>query len=94
MRPGAAGREAEVALPATLRDATAPWLSLVPLRDDLAELAAADPHPDVRLLERRFGWDDMAPALESVGRRTPDPRQTGTRTARALRRLRRQRAER
>lgn len=94
MRPGAAGREAEVALPATLRDATAPWLSLVPLRDDLAELAAADPHPDVRLLERRFGWDGMAPALESVGRRTPDPRQTGTRTARALRRLRRQRAER
>jgi hypothetical protein len=90
LRPGAASRESDVSLPATLREATVSWIALVPLRDDLAETAATHAGIGFRLLERRFGWDGRAPAsIERAARQLKiDPRSAAKRAAEAFRGLR------
>jgi hypothetical protein len=90
LRPGTAGREVEVELPANLRDRCVPWSPVVPLRDDLAASAIALAHPGAALLVRRMGWDGKAPAsprqvAEAAGL---DARVAARRTAEAFRALR------
>lgn len=88
LRPGTAGREVEVPMPAGLRERCAPWCSLVPLRDDLAALAADD--EGSRLLALRFGWGGVAPrsAVEAAAQLRLDARRAGQMAAEAFRRLR------
>jgi hypothetical protein len=90
LRPGAASRESEVALPPSLRDSVAPWVEWVPLRDDLAEAALADRGAGARLLERRFGWDGAPPlsGQDAAQRLGMDVRHAGKIAAGAFRRLR------
>ena len=71
LRPGTAGRETAVELPANLRERCVPWIAVVPLRDDLgarARIAGAKPRvvgrgetaasldTGLRLLVLRYGW--------------------------------------
>jgi hypothetical protein len=90
LRPGAASRESDVALPPLLRDSVVPWVEWVPLRDDLAALAATDRGMGARLLERRFGWDGAAPlsGQDAAQGQGMDVRQAGKMAAEAFRRLR------
>jgi hypothetical protein len=90
LRPGAASRESETSLPATLRDSTVPWVALVPLRDDLSVSAEAQSGVGLRLLERRFGWDGRAPSsIEQAARQLKvDMRAASKLAAEAFRRLR------
>ncbi|MBM4006817.1 MAG: hypothetical protein FJ292_04525 [Planctomycetes bacterium] len=90
LRPGAASRESEVTLPPSLRDSVTPWVEWVPLRDDLAELAAADRGHGARVLERRFGWDGAPPlsGQDAAQRLGMDARHAGKIAAEAFRRLR------
>lgn len=90
LRPGAASRESEVALPPSLRESVAPWVEWVPLRDDLAVAASADRGKGARLLERRFGWDGAPPVSgqDAAQRLGMDVRHAGKMAAEAFRRLR------
>jgi hypothetical protein len=90
LRPGTAGREAEVELPANLRDRCVPWSPVVPLRDDLAASALTLQHPGAALLVRRMGWDGKAPASprQAAEAACLDVRVAARRTAEAFRALR------
>ncbi|NBX25997.1 MAG: hypothetical protein EBQ99_08120 [Planctomycetes bacterium] len=90
LRPGTAGREVEVELPASLRDRCVPWAGAVPLRDDLAASALAFRHAGAALLVRRMGWDGRAPSspAQAAEAQGLDPRMAARRTAEAFRALR------
>jgi hypothetical protein len=90
LRPGTAGREAAVELPANLRDRCVPWSPVVPLRDDLAASALTLQHPGAALLVRRMGWDGKAPASprQAAEAACLDVRVAARRTAEAFRALR------
>ncbi|MFM7807051.1 MAG: hypothetical protein ACKPEA_03865, partial [Planctomycetota bacterium] len=90
LRPGTAGREAEVAVPSTLRERCAPWGSLVPLRDDLGAFAASATDEGTRMLTLRFGWGGVAPrpGAMAAAQLGLDPRRAAQLAAEAFRRLR------
>lgn len=90
LRPGTAGREAEVEISESLRERCVPWCGMVPLRDDLAASARVSGHRGAALLVRRMGWDGRAPETpEQVAAAARlDLREAGRRTAEAFRALR------
>jgi hypothetical protein len=90
LRPGTAGRDAEVSLPESLRERSVAWCAVLPLRDDLAAAAVADNDPGAQLLTLRFGWQGEAPrtAAEAATQLRIDPRRAAMTTAQAFRRLR------
>jgi len=90
LRPGTAGRDAEVSLPESLRERSVPWCAVLPLRDDLAAVAVADGDSGAQLLTLRFGWQGDAPctASEAAAHLNIDSRRAAMVTAQAFRRLR------
>jgi len=90
LRPGTAGRDSSVELPRGMRESCVPWSAVVPLRDDLAGVAARSSHSGAGLLVRRMGWDGEAPATpaEAASALGLHPRIAARRTAEAFRALR------
>jgi hypothetical protein len=69
LRPGTAGREAAVELPANLRERCVPWITVVPLRDDLGVLSGAAAARGSRAASRRMSAKDQAIGLRLLALR-------------------------